>query len=82
MNKENSSLQKTLHCKVVEFNRFEKSETSVGLVWPAGQAEKSGLLAALVCFMSTQIRRLGIYKQAVLVPFSHSELGMNRLGLL
>jgi hypothetical protein len=50
LNKENGSFQKTLHCKVVKFNRFEKSETSVGLVWLAGQArpEKSGLLAALV----------------------------------
>ncbi len=24
-------------CRVIEYDVFEKSETSIGLVWPAGQ---------------------------------------------
>jgi len=29
---------------VIEFNEFEKSETSIGLVWPAGQARPQATL--------------------------------------
>ncbi len=25
-------------CRIIEYDVFEKSETSIGLVWPAGQA--------------------------------------------
>ncbi len=28
----------TLKCRIIEYDVFEKSETSIGLVWPAGQA--------------------------------------------
>ena len=49
---------RTLHCKVIEFNGSEKSETSVDLVWPeedrSGQIkpENKSLLAALTCNLS------------------------------
>jgi len=28
----------TLKCRIIEYDVFEKSETSIGLVWPAGEA--------------------------------------------
>ncbi len=56
----------TLKCRIIEYDVFEKSETSIGLVWPAGQArpgqarlQDRSLIFSLACrrFGSGQARR-------------------------
>jgi hypothetical protein len=56
----------TLKCRIIEYDVFEKSETSIGLVWPAGQArpgqarlQDRSLIFSLACrrFGSDQARR-------------------------
>ncbi len=50
----------TLKCRIIEYGVFEKSETSIGPVWPAGQArlQERSLIFSLVCrrFGSGQAR--------------------------
>ncbi len=55
----------TLKCRIIEYDVFEKSETSIGLVWPAGQArpgqdrlQDRSLIFSLACrrFGSGQAR--------------------------
>jgi hypothetical protein len=52
LNKENSSFVRTLSCKVVEFDRFETSETLIDLVWRASQAAGYFLTFSLACIQT------------------------------